>query len=268
MDPDDVTLRGGLRIPRIGFGLYKVDDPLIPAVVRDALDVGFTLIDSAEFYGTESTLGHVLHDASPRPIVQSKFWGEPQGYDEALRAFDATHAAVGPVDSYLIHWPRAPRDRYVDTWRALIALRNEGRVTSIGVCNFNEDELARLGDETGELPALNQIELHPWLPQTALRTFHDAHGIVTQAWSPLARGRILDEPVVRDIATARGATPSQVVLAWHLSKGHTLVVKSTHRERMIENLDAAQLVLDADEVHRLDALENGTRTGTHPKDRP
>lgn len=264
-----LQLAGGTVIPAIGFGLYKVPGDDVGRVVADAIAAGYRLLDGAAFYSTEAELGRAVRESGKRRelVVTTKLWGEPQGYDETLRAFDDSERALalGGVDICMIHWPRAPRNQYVETWRALISLRNAGRIRSIGVSNFNEVELTRLGDETGELPALNQIESHPWLPQHALRAFHAEHGIVTQAWSPLARSRLLDDVTLSDIGARRGATPAQVILGWHLALGGAAVPKTTHADRMRENLIPA--VLDSDDLDRIAALETGERTGTHPKDR-
>lgn len=263
-----VMLSGGLEIPVLGFGLYKVASEDVTTVVADALDAGFRLFDSAEFYGTESETAAAIGDRDD-VVVHTKYWGEVQSYDGALRAFDASEAAFGVdrIGCYMIHWPRPSQDRYVEVWRALIRLRDEGRVPSIGVANFKETEIRRLGDETGVLPAINQVELQPWLPQIELREFHAAHGIVTQAWSPLARGRILGDPVLTEIARVHGTSTATVVLAWHLALGHTVVAKTVHPDRMRQNLAASQLQLTTLELDRIATLENGTRTGTHPKDR-
>lgn len=257
-----------MTIPPLGLGLYKVPADDVECVVRDAVELGYPLVDSAEFYGTEAETARALRDA-PDVLVQTKFWGDPQGYDEALRAFDRSAAIFGEgrIDTYMIHWPRPSRDQYVDTWRAFIRLRDEGRVRMIGVSNFGIDELERLDRETGVRPVLNQVELQPWLPQTELRAYDDAHGIVTQAWSPLARGRLQDDPVLASIARRRGATVAQVILAWHRALGHSAVVKSTHRDRLRENLESLAVDLQPEDLAEIATLETGQRSGTNPADR-
>lgn len=267
-----LEMNDGTQLPAIGFGLYKVPPEQTAHVVGAGLDAGYTLIDGAAFYGNEPELGAALRDSGRREdvLVTSKFWGDPvQSYDQALADFERTEADldIGPVDIYMIHWPRPARGQYVDVWRALIRLREEGRVRAIGVANFDQQELTRLIEETGVVPVINQVESHPWLPQHELRAFHQEHGIITQAWSPLGRGRLLQDPTLVAIAAKHEVTPAQVVLRWHLSLGGAAIPKSTHPERLRENLALDGFALDATDLAAIAGLENGTRTGSDPKDR-
>ncbi|MBN8883352.1 diketogulonate reductase-like aldo/keto reductase [Salana multivorans] len=269
--PGSALLNDGTALQLIGLGLYKVEPSDTERVVLDALDVGYRLIDGAAFYGNEREVGDAVRESGLRGElrVTSKAWGDPvMSYDETLREFDATERDLGfSPDVYLIHWPRASRNEYVNVWRALIRLREEGRVRTIGVCSFGETELTRLIDETGVVPALNQVESHPWLPQHGLREFHDAHGILTQAWSPLGRGRLMDDPVLLRIAAEHGVSVPQVVLRWHLQLGGAAVPKSTHRERLAQNIDLEGFALTGEDMAAIAGLETGRRTGTNPADR-
>lgn len=269
MDPD-IALNDGSTIPALGFGLYKVAPGITEQVVFDGVAAGYRLVDGAEFYANEAEVGAALRQGDrSRLTVTSKFWGEEsQSRDAVLRSFDASETALGTgIDVYMIHWPRPKRNRYVDVWRALIELRDEGRVRTIGVSNFAHDHLQRLIDETGVVPALNQVETHPWLPQHDLRAFHAEHGIVTQAWSPLGRGRLLEEPALAAIAESHGISVAQVIIRWHLQLGGALIPKSTSPERLRQNRDIDGFALSDDEMARIAALENGRRTGSHPDDR-
>lgn len=269
--PAHLSLLDGSSIPAVALGLYKVPPAETERVVADGLAAGYRLVDGAAMYENEAEMGAAIRASGMRDELQvvTKFWGDPeQSYDAALADFAASEQRIGldVLDGYMMHWPRAPRGTYVETWRAFQTLRDEGRVRWIAVANFAADELQRLFDETGEWPVINQVETHPWLPQHELRAFHAEHGIVTQAWSPLGRGRLLDDPTIVDVAHAVDATPAQVVLQWHRQVGGAVAVKSTHADRLAENLvEIAQL---ADEhMARIAGLESGERVGTNPKDR-
>lgn len=272
-----LPLNDGAELPAIGIGLYKVAPEDVSVTVRAAVASGYRHIDGARFYHNEPELGEAIRAARQEQgvareelVVSSKFWGEPvQSYDEAMREFDRSYddLGIGPLDLYYIHWPRPSQHAYVDTWRALVRLREEGRVRSVAVANFGAEEITRLIDGTGVVPVINQVESHPWLPQRELRAFHAAHGIVTQAWSPLGRGRLLTVPTLVDIAAKHQVTTAQVVLRWHLAVGGAAVPKSIHPERIASNIDLGGFTLDEEDMSRIAALEDGTRTGTDPKDR-
>lgn len=270
--PASLALNDGTEVPALGFGLYKVPIEQTAEVTRAGIDAGYRLIDGAQFYGNERELGEAIRASGRRDelFVASKYWGDPvQSHEQALADFAQTESdlGVGPLDLYLIHWPRSTRGRFVDVWRALIELQREGRIRSIGVANFEIDDLRRLIDETGVVPALNQIESHPWLPQHDLRAFHAEHGILTQAWSPLGRGRLLADPTLAGIAAKHSVAVAQVILRWHMQLGGAAVVKSVHPERLRQNLDLDGFTLDADDLAAVASLETGERTGTHPRDR-
>lgn len=273
--PHILELNDGARIPALGLGLYKVTPGDTERVVSAGLEAGYRLIDGAEFYANEREVGEALRRAVDAGLsreqltVTSKFWGDPDQSADALRAsFAASEAALGsPIDVYMIHWPRPARNKFVDVWRVLIELQEAGRIRSIGVSNFTEQHLQRLIDETGVIPAINQVESHPWLPQHELRAFHNRHGIVTQAWSPLGRARILGDPTIQQIADDHEVTPAQLIIRWHLQLGGALIPKSSHADRLIQNLDIDGFSLSAEEMAQIATLESGERTGTHPDDR-
>ncbi|WP_394552751.1 aldo/keto reductase [Agromyces sp. MMS24-JH15] len=265
----DLPLLDGTTVPQLGYGLYKVPPADARALTLSAIDAGYRLLDTAALYGNEREVGEAVRDASvPREdlVVTSKVWRDDNGFDKTLRAFDASMARFGldTLDLYLIHWPVPSTDRYVDAWRALVRLQAEGRVRSIGVANFHPHHIDRIIAETGVAPVLDQVELHPWLPQRALRDACARHGIVVQAWSPLARGRVLADPVLAQVGAKHGASPAQVVLRWHLQLGNSVIPKASSPARIRENLDVFGFSLDADDLARIAALETGERTGRDP----
>lgn len=273
--PENLTLHDGHRMPALGFGLYKVAPAEAADVVEAGIAAGYRLVDGAELYGNEAEAGEGIRRAIDAGLdraaltVTSKFWGEEaQTRDAVLRAFDASEAAVGVgIDLYMIHWPRPARGQYPQVWAALVELQRQGRVRSIGVSNFTEAHLTRVVDETGVVPVVNQVESHPWLPQHDLRAFHERHGIVTQAWSPLGRARVLQDAGVAAIAREHGVSPAQAILRWHLQLGGAAIPKSTRPERLRENLDVDGFALTEADMARIAALETGERTGTHPDER-
>ncbi|MDO5703614.1 MAG: aldo/keto reductase [Paracoccus sp. (in: a-proteobacteria)] len=264
-----LRLNDGRRMPQIGAGIWQVPADRTAQVVTDALAVGYRLIDGAAAYRNEEGLGQALRDSDiPRDeiFVTTKLWNDAQGYDAALAGFDASMDRLGLdyVDLYLIHWPMPSRDLYVETWKALIRLREDGRARSIGVANFHEAHLDRLISETGVTPALNQIELHPSLPQGALRAHDDRLGIVTQSWTPLGRGHAFAAPPVVAIAERLGVTPAQVILRWHIQSGLSVIPKSERPHRLRENFAVLDLVLTEEDMAALNALDSGHRTGPDP----
>ena len=199
--------------------------------------------------------------------MTTKVWNDDQGFDRTLAAFDASAQRLGldVVDLFLIHWPTPAKNRYVDTWRALLKLREDGRVRAVGVCNFQPDHLQRLKDETGEFPAINQVELHPYLQQKTLREFHAANGIVTEAWSPLASGGdVLTDAQVKPIADKHGVTPAQAILRWHLDIGNVVIPKSVTPSRIEENFDIFGFALNDEDLATFATLDRGHRTGPDP----
>ena len=262
-----LPLLSGTSIPQLGFGLWQVEDAA--RVTETALSVGYRLIDGAAIYGNEVGMGQgIAASGLPRGdlFVTTKVWNDRQGHDSTLRAVAESldRLKLDRLDLCLIHWPCAARDLYVDTWRALIELRDQGVLSAIGVSNFNAAQIDRLTAETGVTPVLNQIELHPRLQQAALRAAHAARGIVTQSWSPLGGGRSFAHPVVQAIAQRLGASPVQVVLAWHLALGLSVIPRSTRSEGLAENFAAARLTLTPEDLGALAGLDRGERTGPDP----
>ncbi|WP_275197596.1 aldo/keto reductase [Bradyrhizobium sp. CSA207] len=237
-----VLLNDGHALPQLGFGVWQIDNARAPEVIATAMNAGYRLIDTAANYGNEASVGVALRRMNlPRSqlYVTTKLRNEDHGYDRAMRAFEASAARLqlDVIDLYLIHWPCPQRAAYVETWRALIELQKQGRVRSIGVSNFAADHLERIIHETGVTPAVNQIELHPAFQQQMLRNIHERYGIVTQAWSPLGRGRALDDPRIRAIAERSSRAVAQVILRWHLETGSIAIPKSANAARMAENID-------------------------------
>lgn len=264
-----LSLSDGSTIPQLGVGTYKVPAEVTADLVEGAIAAGYRHIDTAALYGNEAEVGEGLRAsgvARDEVFVTTKVWNDDQGFDQTLRAFDASAEKLGleRVDLYLIHWPIPSADRYVDTWRALLRLQQEGRATSIGVSNFSVPHLERLRDETGVLPAVNQVELHPRFPQNELVAWQAAHGIVTEAWAPLARGGLLDEPVLARIAEKYGKTPAQVVIRWHLDRDLVVFPKSVSLDRIRENGDVFDFTLDADDHAQIATLDTAERTGRNP----
>ncbi|TFH52085.1 aldo/keto reductase [Actinomyces viscosus] len=258
-------------IPQLGAGTYKVADDEAERVVRDALEVGYRHIDTAQMYGNEAGVGRAIAASSlPRQdlFITSKLNNPNHRRDDTLRSFDATMEALGleVLDLFLIHWPLADSTGIdlVDTWRTMIEILHSGRVRAIGVSNFQPDHLHRIVEVTGVVPAVNQIELHPWLIQAELRRVHTQLGIATESWSPLGRGRLLSDPVVVEIATALEVSPAQVIIRWHLQNSLVVIPKSTHRQRMATNAEVFAFTLDDAQMSAMDALDRDVRTGSHP----
>jgi len=264
-----ITLADGNRIPQLGLGVYKVEDATAARIVEGAIDAGYRHVDTAKLYFNEAGVGAGVRAAGiPRDeiFVTTKVWNDDQGYDETLRAFDASLALLGMdyVDLYLIHWPAPKQDRYVDTWRALEAIKRDGRARSIGVSNFNAPHLEKLLANSQESPVINQVEVQPWLQQRALRDFDAAHGIVTEAWSPLARGRAIGDPTLEAIGAKHGKSSAQVVLRWHIEQGLVVIPKSNSIERIRENSRVFDFELDDSDLAAIAGLETGERTGSNP----
>ncbi|MBB5752229.1 aldo/keto reductase [Prosthecomicrobium pneumaticum] len=265
-----LDLNDGRSIPQLGLGVWQVDDGEAPAVVGAALAAGYRLIDGAAAYRNERGVGAgVRQSGLPRDevFVTSKLANSEHGYDEALRACAASLAAFGfdALDLYLIHWPQPGRNRYVETWKALVRLREEGRVRSIGVSNFGPDHLKRIVDETGVVPAVNQVELHPRFQQRRLRDLHAEMGIATQSWSPLGQGRLLDDPTIGAIAARHGKTPAQTIIRWHIDNGLLVIPKSVTPARIRENVEVFDFALSEADLDAIAALDDSAgRIGPDP----
>ncbi len=261
-----VALSDGTEIPQLGFGVFQIDAEETAAAVTRALEVGYRHVDTAKIYGNEAEVGEAVRAWSDHVYVTTKCWNSDQGHDEAKAAFDASLERLGldHVDLYLIHWPVPSYDRYVETWKAFVELQQSDRLVSIGVSNFQPDHLDRIIEATGVTPVINQIELHPYLQQPELRAVHAERDIVTEAWSPLAQGAVLDDPVLKEIAAAHGKTTGQVVLRWHVQLGNVVFPKSATPERIAENFEIWDFELSDDDMDAIESLDRGERIGPDP----
>ena len=268
-----VTLNDGHQIPQLGFGVYQVPPEQTAETVRAALEIGYRHIDTAQMYGNEKGVGQGVRDAGidrGHVFITSKLNNGFHRPDDARRAFDTTLAELGTdyVDLFLIHWPLPTLydGDFVSTWKTLEEFKTDGRARSIGVSNFQIHHLQELARETRTVPAVNQIEVHPYLTNDALRAYGVEHDIVTEGWSPIARGAVLTEPVVARIARATGAHPAQVVLRWHIERGDVVFPKSMHPQRMKENFEIFDFEINDEEIEALTALDKGEqgRRGPHP----
>jgi 2,5-diketo-D-gluconate reductase A len=269
MPASSLHLNDGHSIPQIGLGVWQVPAAKTADTVASALRMGYRLIDGAAIYGNEKGLGEGLRAsgiARTEVFVTTKVWNSAQGYDSTLKAVEESLGRLGlpSVDLCLIHWPLPSLDRYVDTWRALIRLRDEGRCRSIGVSNFEAPHLERLIDETGVTPAVNQVELNPRLQQPALRALHEKLDIVTQSWTPLGQRKSFDASVIAATAKRTGKTPAQVILRWHVQIGASVIPRSTRVEGQAENLDTFDFALTEDEMMAISLLDEGARCGPDP----
>jgi 2,5-diketo-D-gluconate reductase A len=265
----DLDLNSGATIPQLGFGTWQIPPDEAEAAVAEALRLGYRSIDTAAAYGNEREVGAAIAGSGiPRDevFVTTKLWNTDHGTNEARAALEGSLGRLGldRVDLYLIHWPVPSNDRYVETWQAMEGLRDEGLVTSIGVSNFNVEHLDRLADETGTVPAVNQVEVHPYLQQEALRRANADRGILTEDWSPLAEGQPFDEGVVKAAAEAHSKSPAQVILRWHLQLGSIVIPKSVTPERIAENIEVFDFALSGEEMNAIAELDRGERTGPDP----
>ena len=264
-----IQLHNGVLIPQFGYGTYKVRAEDAYRAVRDALEVGYRHIDTAEMYGNEAQVGAAIADsglARDEVFITSKLnnpYHEPQAARDAF-AKTLDDLRIDQLDLFLIHWPMAQTTNYVETWQTMLEFEADGRSRAVGTSNFQEHHLRAIIDATGVAPALNQIELHPYLAQRQLVQLHAELGIVTASWSPLARGALLSDPVVLDLAQEAGRSAAQVVIRWHLQRGLVVIPKSTHRERMIQNADVFDFELSAQLMATIDSLDQNRRVGSHP----
>ena len=264
-----ITLNNGVVIPQLGFGVYQITPDDTRQTTLDALEVGYRHIDTAEMYGNEKQVGEAVAASGlsrSEVFVTSKLNNGFHARDAALRAFDETLDALGfdYLDLFLIHWPLPSIGDFVETWKAMQEISESGRVKAIGVSNFQETHLQRLFDETSIVPAVNQIEVHPYLVQDTLRAFGAAHGIVTEAWSPIAQGRVLADEVIVSIAEKVDKTPAQVTLRWHIQRGDIVFPKSVTRSRVEENFAIFDFELSDDDMRSITELDRNERTGPDP----
>ncbi|WP_104177129.1 aldo/keto reductase [Cryobacterium sp. Y50] len=264
-----ITLNNGTSIPQLGFGTYQITPETTKAATRAALEAGYRHIDTAEMYGNEKEVGEAIAESGldrSEIYVTSKLNNGFHDRVDALAAFDRTLDALGfdHLDLFLIHWPLPAVGDFVETWKAMEEMQRSGRVRTIGVSNFQREHLQRLLDETDTVPAVNQIEVHPYLTQDSLRAFNTEHGIATEAWSPLAQGAVLSDPVILAIADRLDKTAAQVTLRWHLQRGDIVFPKSVTRSRVDENFALFDFVLTEADVAAITALNRDERTGPNP----
>jgi 2,5-diketo-D-gluconate reductase A len=267
----NLPLRDDGEIPQLGFGVFQIPPEDTAEVVTRAFETGYRHIDTAAAYENEAGVGQAVRASGlsrEEVFVTTKLANPDQGYESAKRALRASldKLELGHVDLYLIHWPIPSKDRYLDTWKAFIELQQEGLTRSIGVSNFQPDHLDRIIEETGVSPVINQVELHPYLQQAKLRAAHAERGIVTEAWSPLGQGQVLDDPVLKEIAEAHGKSAGQVVLRWHIQLGNVVFPKSATPERIAENFDIFDFELSDDDMSAIEGIDKGERIGPDPDD--
>src|SRR4051794_4415604 len=269
---NDVTLNNGLKMPQLGFGVWQVEDDQATVAVTKALEVGYRSIDTAMIYQNEKGVGKAIQESSiPREelFITTKVWNSDQGYENTLRAYEESLERLGLdyVDLYLIHWPTPKYDQYVDTYKALEKLYQDGRVKAIGVCNFNIDHLERILNECEIKPVLNQIECHPYLSQNEVKEFCAKQEIFVEAWSPLERGgEALTDPVIQRIAKAHDKSPAQTILRWHLQNKTIVIPKSVTPSRIEENFDIFDFDLSVNEMKEIHQLNRNRRKGSDPSE--
>jgi diketogulonate reductase-like aldo/keto reductase len=274
MTQPTLVLNNGVLVPQLGLGTWQAKDGHeAQQAVSTAIQTGYRLIDTAAAYGNEQSIGRAIeqslvHASRQELFITTKVWNADQGYDETLTAFDRSleRLNLDYVDLYLIHWPVPAADKYIETWHALEKLYSEGKVRAIGVCNFTIDQLERLRKETTITPAINQIELHPYFTQTELRRYCTQRGIIVEAYSPLggSGARILNDPVITQIATKHNRTPAQIVLRWHMQLGHMAIPKSTKADHIISNFQVFDFTLTNDEMEHISDLDKDVRIGADP----
>ena len=265
-----LRLNDGREIPQLGFGVFQVPPAETEAAVTRALEVGYRHIDTAAAYRNEAGVARAIAAVGldrSEVFITTKLFNDDHGGEKAQRAFAASleRLETDYVDLYLIHWPVPSEDRYVETWQALEEFQREGRARSIGVSNFNLEHLERLGHETETVPAVNQVELHPYFAQRELRAYQREHGIATEAWSPIGQGGdVLDDPAIGAIAERHDRSPAQVIIRWHLQSGNIVIPKSVTPERIAENFRALHFELSDAEMAQIDGLDRGERLGPDP----
>jgi 2,5-diketo-D-gluconate reductase A len=264
-----LELNNGVEIPQLGFGVFQIPPAETKAATLAALEVGYRHIDTAEMYGNEKEVGQAIRESGvPREhvFVTSKLNNGFHAHDAALKAFDQSLDDLGfdYLDMFLIHWPLPGVGDFVETWKAMEEIHRSGRCNAIGLSNFQISHLQRVLDETGTLPAVNQIECHPYLRQDEVRDFGLEHSIATEAWSPLAKGKVIGDPTVIRIAGEMQRTPAQVVLRWHMQRGDIVFPKTVNRDRMVENFDIFDFELNDNDMDLITSLNRDERTGPDP----
>jgi 2,5-diketo-D-gluconate reductase A len=265
-----ITLNDGVQVPQLGLGVWQLDDAQAYNSSKAALLAGYRHIDTAVIYGNEAGVGRAVAESEISRddiFITTKLWNADHGFDQTLRAFDESLKRLGlhTLDLFLIHWPLPKKDAYVDSWKAMVRLRNEGRVRSIGVSNFHQEHLQRVIGETGVTPSVNQIEIHPDFVQAPLVEFSRQLGIATESWSPLGQGgALLHEPALARIAARLGKSTVQVILRWHLQSGHIVIPRSTNAERIAANIDVFDFELDAEDLGQIANITQTGRLGPDP----
>ncbi|GAA2941356.1 MULTISPECIES: aldo/keto reductase [Streptomyces] len=265
----DVTLNNGVRIPQLGFGTFQIPPEQTRETTLAALEAGYRHIDTAQMYGNEKEVGQAVRDSGldrTDVFVTSKLNNDAHARDDALKAFDRSmeELDLDYLDLFLIHWPLPGKGDFVETWNVLEEIYRSGRVKAIGVSNFQPHHLRRLLEGSVVVPAVNQIEVHPYLTQDAVRSFGAEHGIATEAWSPIAQGKVLGDPVIARIAERVGKSTAQVTLRWHLQRGDIVFPKSATRKRIVENFDLFDFELTEGDIGEISALNRDERTGLDP----
>jgi 2,5-diketo-D-gluconate reductase A len=264
-----LELNDGNRIPQLGFGVFQVEPQDTRDAVLHALNTGYRLVDTAAMYGNEAEVAQAIAASGldrSEVFVTTKVWNDDHGRNRTLRAFEGSLERLGSewIDLYLIHWPAPVQNKYVETWQTLCELKEQGRARSIGVSNFLPEHLERIIDATGVAPAVNQVELHPRLAQPALRRYHNEHGIVTESWSPLGRGALLDDAVIEETARATQRTPAQVLLRWNVQLGCVVIPRSVRPQRIEENARLFDFDLSHEQMQAIGELDRGERIGPDP----
>ncbi|MEK2689704.1 aldo/keto reductase [Bdellovibrio sp. GT3] len=265
-----VKLKDGISMPQLGFGVWQVSDDGAEAAVMEAFKVGYRSIDTAAIYRNENGVGRAIKNsglARNEMFITTKLWNEDQGYDKAMKAVESSLKKLGleQVDLYLVHWPSPHRGLYMETWKAMVEIKKQGKAKSIGVSNFMPEHLTRIIDATGEVPVLNQIELHPKFQQKELRAFHAKHGIRTECWSPLGQGQILEDAQIKEIAGKHGKSAAQVIIRWHLQNDFIVIPKSVTPSRIKQNFEVADFTLSSDEMAVIEKMDSKTgRIGPNP----
>jgi 2,5-diketo-D-gluconate reductase A len=264
-----VTLNNSVTIPQLGFGVYQIPPESVENATALALKSGYRHIDTAAAYANEAGVGRAIRDSGiPRDelFVTTKLRNADQGYESTLEAFESSRTTLGldVIDLYLIHWPYPRHELYVETWKAMESLYEQGRVRAIGVSNFLEPHLDEIMAEGSVVPAVNQIEIHPSFQQRGLAVWSSRHGIAVEAYSPLGQGHDLDDGTVMELARRYGKTPAQIILRWHIQSGYIAIPKSTTTRRIVENVDIFDFTLDGAEMSSIDSLEAGFRTSGDP----
>ncbi len=266
-----IKLNSGQLIPQVGLGVYKVAGESAEPLILEAFEAGYRRIDTAAFYGNEPEVGAAVRHsglAREKIFVTTKIWKDDHGYDRALAAIDESlgRLDIDYIDMLLIHWPSPALNKFVDTWAAFQKAQELGKIRGIGVSNFQPAHLEQLLAAGGTVPAINQIELHPGLQQADVRGFNAAHGILTEAWSPLARGRFNDSEVITQIMEKHNRSATQVIVRWHVQLGNLVIPKTATASRLQGNISVFDFKLDAQDMAAIATLDSGLRTGPHPEE--